>query len=227
MSIRNRTRPAISLLLAFAALLVALNACGGTAGSGPTATVAPTAVPTRAVSPTATTVPAASPSPTATKATATSQAAPTATPTRAAATTPPGTALSSATPTRAASPTAAIAASPTAASTAISTPQPASTSTPASAAPIPIIDVDITSDPYLFIPETITFQAGKTYTLRFKPQKEPHTFTVAGLGVNIFINAGETVQEKVAFTDIGTYKLVCVIHEQLGQIGKVIVAPGP
>lgn len=89
------------------------------------------------------------------------------------------------------------------------------------------MNIDITSDPYIFVPDAFTFQAGKTYTLRFTPQKEPHTFTVSGLGLNVFINAGDTVEQQVTFVDIGTYKLVCVIHEQLGQIGKVIVTAGP
>ena len=219
MFIRNRAIQVGSLLLGVAALLIAVNACGGSASSGPTATATTAAVPTRPVSPTATTVSPATPSATRTSAPATAvpQASPSATPTRAATAVPQ--ASPSATPTRAAT-------APTV-SAATSTPRAVSTSIPASGAPSQVIEVDITSDPYLFIPDTFTFQAGKTYTLRFKPQKEPHTFTVAGLGLNVFINAGETVEQKVSFVDVGTYKLVCVIHEQLGQIGKVIVAPGP
>lgn len=215
----NRAKQAGSILLGVTTLLIALNACGGSPASQPTATATSTAVPTREVNTAATTVATATPSATATRvpATAVSQASPTATPTRpvSAATQPAPTA----TPTRAAT-------APTA-STATPTPRPASTRTPASGAPSQVIDVDITTDPYLFVPDTFTFQAGKTYTLRIKPSKEPHTFTVAGLGLNIFINAGEAVEEQVSFSDIGTYKLVCVIHEQLGQIGKVIVTPGP
>ena len=107
--------------------------------------------------------------------------------------------------------------------TTTTTPQPAGTSTPASGGPAPVIDVAITTDPYLFIPETFTFQAGKTYLLRFKAPKEPHTFTVTGLALEILIFPDQVMERQVSFNDIGTYRLVCVYHESLGQIGKVIV----
>lgn len=221
MFIRNRARRVCGLMLGVAALIITVNACGGSTASEPTAAAAPTAVPTRAVSPTATTVLVATPSPKATSAPATAiaQTSPTATPARAATATPAGAAPTAAAPTRAASATPVGAASPT--------PLPASTGTPASGVPSQVVEVDIISDPYIFIPDSFTFQAGRAYTLRFKPQKEPHTFTVAGLGLNIFINAGESLEQQVSFTDVGTYKLVCVIHEQLGQTGTVVVAPGP
>ena len=205
MFIRDRARQVGSLLLGAAALLVAINACGGSTTSVPAATATPTVVPTRGVSSTATTVPSATPPPTATRApaTATVQAAPTATPTRAATATPAS-----------------------AASTATPTPQTASTSTPAIGVSSQVIEVDITSDPYLFVPDTLTFQAGRTYTLRIKAPKEAHTFTVSGLALNIFIFPGQASEQLVSFTDVGTYKLVCTIHEPLGQTGKVIVTQG-
>ncbi len=189
--------------LATGAVVALLVACGGSSATQSTSTVEPT----KAFSPTATTAP----SPTPSRAATSSPAGPAATPTRAAAT-----------PTRAALPT------PTgAAATATPTPRATSTGTPAGGGSSQVIDIDVTSDPYLFIPDTFTFQVGKKYTLRFKAPKEAHTFTVAGLALDILIYPGQVTEQAVSFNDIGTYKLVCSIHEQLGQTGKVIVTQGP
>ncbi|MBI2166237.1 MAG: hypothetical protein HYU29_07555 [Chloroflexi bacterium] len=137
------------------------------------------------------------------------------------------------TPTTAAVPTATLSralptATPTRAPTATPTPSSVSTGTPpASGGSSQVIDIDITTDPYLFIPDTFRFLAGKKYTLRFKAPKEFHTFTVTGLGLDIQVYPGQVTERAVSFSDVGTYKLVCIIHEQLGQTGKVIVTQGP
>ncbi len=84
-----------------------------------------------------------------------------------------------------------------------------------------------TSDPYIFVPDTFSFQTGKTYVLRFKAPKEIHTFTVTGLGLGIEIYAGQTTEQSVTFNDVGKFKLVCIPHEHLGMTGTVTVTRGP
>ena len=56
---------------------------------------------------------------------------------------------------------------------------------------------------------------------------EFHTFTVKELEIDIFINAGESVQEVVTFDQEGTFELVCIPHEALGMVGEVRVGLGP
>ena len=92
-----------------------------------------------------------------------------------------------------------------------------------------IVNVVQTEEPYAFVPDTFNFELNKTYTLHFPEPKEFHTFTVQDLTieeasiVDIFINAGETVQQTITPTNVGTFKLTCIPHEGLGMVGQVIV----
>ncbi len=99
-----------------------------------------------------------------------------------------------------------------------------------------VIDIQQTELPYSFIPDTFNLELNKTYTLSFGAVQEFHTFTVDDLtieevesvdedtpSVDIFINAGESVQQTITPTKAGTFKLYCVPHEGLGMVGQVIV----
>ena len=79
-------------------------------------------------------------------------------------------------------------------------------------------------NPYRFEPDNFDWQVGKTITLEFAVPTEFHTFNVDGLGIEIFINAGESVQQDVTPSTAGTFKLYCVPHETLGMVGEVRVS---
>ena len=87
-----------------------------------------------------------------------------------------------------------------------------------------VINVTQTENPYVFKPDTYAFELGKTYTLDFAATGEFHTFTVDELGINIFVNADEAVQQDVTPSTAGAFKLYCVPHESLGMVGTVTVS---
>ena len=116
------------------------------------------------------------------------------------------------------------------------TPRPAATNTPTATTPpsdsptatgggdgIPINVINRTN-PYVFEPKDFDFKVGTTYTLTIEGQDEFHTFTVDSLGIDISINAGETVTFEFTPTQAGTFKLVCIPHEALGMVGEVRVS---
>lgn len=79
-------------------------------------------------------------------------------------------------------------------------------------------------NPYIFEPETIDWTLNKTYTLEFTDVNEFHTFNVDELGIEVYVNAGETVTQDVTPSVAGSFKLYCVPHESLGMVGTVNVA---
>ncbi|MFL2627248.1 MAG: plastocyanin/azurin family copper-binding protein [Dehalococcoidia bacterium] len=79
-------------------------------------------------------------------------------------------------------------------------------------------------NPYIFEPETIDWTLNKTYTLEFTDVNEFHTFNVDELGIEVYVNAGETVTQDVTPSVAGSFKLYCVPHESLGMVGTINVA---
>ena len=79
-------------------------------------------------------------------------------------------------------------------------------------------------NPYVFIPDTLDLELGKTYTLDFNVPTEFHTFTLSELGIDIFINAGEKVTEDITINQVGVFELVCTPHFTLGMVGTVTVS---
>ena len=79
-------------------------------------------------------------------------------------------------------------------------------------------------NPYVFIPDTLDLELGKTYTLDFNVPTELHTFTVPELGIDIFINAGEKVTEDITINQAGEFELICTPHLTLGMVGTVTVS---
>lgn len=86
------------------------------------------------------------------------------------------------------------------------------------------VEVQLTETPYTFIPDSFNFETGKTYALEFNAPGEFHTFTVDALGIDIFINAGESVTEDVTFDQTGTFELICTPHIALGMTGEITVS---
>ena len=110
------------------------------------------------------------------------------------------------------------------------TPVPAPTVAPASSGETAasgsgeVVKINLTENPYSYVPDGFNFTVGTTYTLDFAPPGEFHTFTVTDLGIDIFINANEAVTSDITPNTAGTFDLTCVPHEALGMVGSVTVA---
>ena len=87
-----------------------------------------------------------------------------------------------------------------------------------------VVDITLTETPYTFQPDGYDFKIGTTYALTFNVPKEFHTFTLNDLGVDISINAGESVVAEFTPTHAGTFKLICVPHFALGMEGEVRIS---
>ncbi|MCZ6614605.1 MAG: plastocyanin/azurin family copper-binding protein [Chloroflexi bacterium] len=98
--------------------------------------------------------------------------------------------------------------------------QPSGNGTPAGE----VVTVVQTENPYVFQPDAYNFELGTTYTLAFEAPGEFHTFTVDELGINIFVNANESVRQDITPSTAGSFKLYCVPHESLGMVGTVTVS---
>ena len=115
-------------------------------------------------------------------------------------------------------------------------PEPTPTPTPPPATPTPspsaaptqpggeLLSVVHGENPYVFIPDTLDLEMGKTYTLDFNVPTEFHTFTLSELGIDIFVNAGEKVTEDITINQVGVFELVCTPHLTLGMVGTVTVS---
>ena len=87
----------------------------------------------------------------------------------------------------------------------------------------PTVQVALEEDPYRFEPSEFTCEAGETLTLVLTGDREFHTFTIDELGIDIFVNAGETITQEITCDKPGTFKLICIPHEALGMVGTVTV----
>lgn len=110
------------------------------------------------------------------------------------------------------------------------TPPATSTPTPSSTEPTQPsgggerLEVVHGENPYVFIPDTLDLELGKTYTLDFNVPTEFHTFTLPELEIDIFINAGEKVTEDITINQAGEFELICTPHFTLGMVGTVTVS---
>ena len=76
---------------------------------------------------------------------------------------------------------------------------------------------------YMFDPGDIAVSSGETVTIEMTSQSEFHSFTVDKLGIDVEVEAGETQTFTFTFDKPGTYDLICIPHETLGMVGKIIV----
>ena len=78
---------------------------------------------------------------------------------------------------------------------------------------------------YQFVPSELNFQVGDTVTFEITAETEFHTFTVDDLGIDVSLEAGETVTHTYTFDKAGVFKLLCIPHETFGMTGTITVAP--
>jgi plastocyanin len=108
---------------------------------------------------------------------------------------------------------------------------PAAPSAPAPAAPGPASEVTVKLNdaggrgPFAFDPADLSFSAGEVVSFTFVSESQFHTFTVEELGIDVDVNAGETVSFDFTFDKPGTYTLICIPHQALGQVGTITVGP--
>ncbi len=79
--------------------------------------------------------------------------------------------------------------------------------------------------PFSFGPADLAFDAGETVNFTFVGESAFHTFTVEELGIDVDVNAGESVSFDFTFEKAGTYELICIPHEALGMVGTITVGP--
>jgi len=102
-----------------------------------------------------------------------------------------------------------------------------STSTPAQSSSNNVVEISL-EDPggsgeYVYMPASLSFEEGETVTFALTSEEEFHTFTVEDLGIDVEVDAGETVQYTFTFDSPGEYQLVCIPHESLGMVGTIVV----
>jgi len=84
------------------------------------------------------------------------------------------------------------------------------------------LEVQLNDD--YFNPKVITIPNGKMTTLVLKNVgSKEHTFTVAKLGIDTEVKAGQTKTVTVQPKMPGTYELACRYHYNQGMVGNVIV----
>lgn len=79
------------------------------------------------------------------------------------------------------------------------------------------------SGEYRFDPSEFRFGGGQEVTFALTAETEFHTFTVDELGIDVSIDAGETVLFTFTFDMPGTYELICIPHQNLGMVGEIVV----
>ncbi len=113
-------------------------------------------------------------------------------------------------------------------------PAPAAPTAPAGPAPVaPAAATEVTvglndaggRGPFAFDPADLSFSAGEAVSFTFVSESQFHTFTVEELGIDVDVNAGETVGFDFTFDKPGTYALICIPHEALGMVGTITVGP--
>ena len=77
--------------------------------------------------------------------------------------------------------------------------------------------------PFAFEPADLTFNAGDTVDFTLIGEAAFHTFTVDDLGIDLDVDAGDTVSLQFTFDTPGTYTLICVPHQALGMVGTITV----
>ena len=60
-------------------------------------------------------------------------------------------------------------------------------------------------------------------TFAVTAETEFHTFNVDELGIDMSMDAGETIVFTFTFHKAGVYKLFCIPHESLGMVGEIVV----
>ncbi len=83
---------------------------------------------------------------------------------------------------------------------------------PAAMEPVPgKRTVEIATDNWSFTPAAITAKKGEMVEVRLVGVGGNHGFAVPGLGINVPVNAGESVAVEIPTAEAGTYEFFCSI----------------
>jgi plastocyanin len=99
---------------------------------------------------------------------------------------------------------------------------PAATAPTAPSADSITIDLTTTGD-LKFAPAAFELEAGKSYTFNIKVNAVYHTFTIRDLSIDAQLPPNTTQTVSVKVDKSGTYKLICIPHENAGMVGTVTV----
>ncbi|MFQ5876005.1 MAG: cupredoxin domain-containing protein [Dehalococcoidia bacterium] len=102
---------------------------------------------------------------------------------------------------------------------------PKPTATPTPAVTKPGEAVVIATYP-AFHPSAITVVKGETIHLKITSTDRSHTFTIDELGINISVDAGQTVTKEIKVDKAGTFTFYCAVpgHRGAGMEGTLSVA---
>jgi plastocyanin len=120
------------------------------------------------------------------------------------------------------SPSASVAAPPSASTSFQSSSASSASATPPSDYVLDVAMNDANAK-YDFNPADITVKKGETVTLNLTSDSEFHSFTVDSLGIDVEVDAGTSEEITFTFSEAGTFDLICIPHESLGMVGKIIV----
>ncbi|MBI2288107.1 MAG: cupredoxin domain-containing protein [Chloroflexi bacterium] len=74
----------------------------------------------------------------------------------------------------------------------------------------------------------MTVAKGKTVKFTITSRDTSHTFTIAELGINIAVDAGQTVTRELKVEKAGTFAFYCAVpgHRSAGMAGTLTVTNG-
>ncbi len=82
--------------------------------------------------------------------------------------------------------------------------------------------ISLEADDFYFEPQEIKAQAGQPLTIRIENEgRNPHTFTIESLGVDVELQPGE--ERTVTLTPTSTVDFVCRFHQAQGMAGRLTV----
>ena len=104
------------------------------------------------------------------------------------------------------------------------TPASTSSSQPGAGLVVNVVNQDLGgSGEYKFVPEEFRFSVGQTVTFEMTAETELHTFSVKDLGIEEFIQAGETVSLTHTFDEPGEFEITCTPHAAFGMTAVIYV----
>ena len=84
----------------------------------------------------------------------------------------------------------------------------------------------MTQSDFFFTPRVVTSHTGDRLTISNVSATSPHTFTIAGKGIDVVNSPGQSKSITIKLSP-GSYPFVCTYHQALGMTGTLIVsAPG-
>ena len=75
----------------------------------------------------------------------------------------------------------------------------------------------------LFLSCGIDSSVVATLIKEVRAERQFHTFTVDGLGIDMAVAGGAVDEVTYTFDASGTYEYICIPHKELGMVGKITV----